>query len=185
MAKRPNPLRRVVTGHDAQGKSCVIFDSDAPHVYHREDVNAFFTDFWIIESIPAVLSGHKDEGSEDRKFSHSPPVGGAVFRIVQVAAPKRNKPRDLKLEQELFVKMNPGGVSELKIDGPAPIYHRTPTVDYAFNLGCDRCLVLDDSEVVVRRGDVVIQLGNYHAWDNRTDEPGCMAFDMIGGKFPD
>jgi len=185
MVKKPNPLRRVVTGHDAHGKSCVIFDGDAPNVYHRPDINAFFTDFWTIESIPAILSGCKDEGSEERKFSHSPPAKGALFRIVQVAAPNKNKFRDLKLEQEMFSQMNPGGVSELKIDGPVPIYHRTPTVDYALNLGCDRHLILDDSEVLVRRGEVVIQLGNYHAWDNRTDEPGCMAFDMIGGEFPD
>jgi hypothetical protein len=37
----------------------------------------------------------------------------------------------------------------------------------------------------MQRGDVVIQLGNYHAWVNRTDESGCMAFDMIGAEFPD
>lgn len=185
MAKNPNPLRRVVTGHDAQGNSCVIFDSDAPNVYHRTDINAFFTDFWTIESIPAGLSGNKDEGAEAAHFSHSPPIKGTLFRIVQSAAPDRSKPRDLKREQEEFVRMNPGNVSELKIDGPAPLYHRTPSVDYGLNLGCDRYLVLDDSEALVRRGDIVVQLGNYHAWPNRTDEAGCMAFDMIGAKFPD
>ena len=129
MAKNPNPLRRVVTGHDAHGKSCVIFDSDAPNVYHRPDINAFFNDFWIIEHMPADLSGNRDEGSEEKKFSHSPPARGALFRIVQLAAPKGDKPRDLKLEKEHFAQMNPGQVSELKIDGPAPVYHRTSTVE--------------------------------------------------------
>jgi hypothetical protein len=185
MAKTPNPLRRVVTGHNADGKSCVIFDSDAPNVFHRPDINAFFNDFWRVETIPAVLSGNEDEGSEDRMFGHSPPARGALFRIVQSAAPKGGKPRDLKLEQEHFSKMNPGGVSELKVNGPVPVYHRTPTVDYGLNLGCDRHLVLDDSEVVVKWGDVAVQLGNFHAWDNRSGQPGCMAFDMIGGEFPD
>ena len=185
MAKNPNPLRRVVTGHDANGRSCVIFDSDSPNVYHRPDTDAYFTDFWTLDRIPALLSGDRDEGSEERQFSHSPPSKGAHFRIVQSGAPRKKGSRDVKLEKELFDKMNTNGLSELKIDGPAPLYHRTPTVDYAFNLGCDRYLVLDDSEVLLRRGEVVVQLGNYHTWVNRTEGPGSMAFDMIGGEFPD
>jgi hypothetical protein len=184
MAKNPNPLRRIVTGHDAHGKSCVIYDSHAPNVYHRPDTDAYFNEVWVIDHMPARISGSEDASSEGRRFTHSPPIQGALFRVVQSGA-GGNKPRNLKREQELFDQMNPDGVSQLKIDGPAPIYHRTPTVDYAFNLGCDRYLVLDDSEVLMKRGEGVIQLGNYHTWVNRTDEPACMAFDMIGGEFPD
>jgi hypothetical protein len=185
MAKNPNPLRRVVTGHDASGRSCVIFDSDAPNVYHREDTDAYFTDFWTINRMPALLAGQRDEGSEERTFSHSPPRRGAHFRIVQSGPPRKKASRDQKLEADLFDKMNTNRLSELKIDGPAPLYHRTPTVDYAFNFGCDRYLILDDSETVMKSGDVVVQLGNFHTWVNRIDEPGIMGFDMIGGFFPD
>ncbi len=185
MAKNPHPLRRVVTGHDASGRSCVIFDSDAPNVYHRADTDAYFTDFWTINQVPALLTGNKDEGSAERTFSHSPPRRGAHFRIVQSGPPRKKGIRNEKLEEELFDKMNTNRLSELKIDGPAPLYHRTPTVDYAFNFGCDRYLVLDDSETAMKSGDVVIQLGNFHTWVNRTNDPGIMAFDMIGGFFPD
>jgi hypothetical protein len=185
MGKNPNPPRRVVTGHDANGRSCVIFDGPTPNEYHRADTNAFFHDFWTIDQAPALLSGDKDEGSADRKFSHSPPVRGAHFRLVQAGGTAGNKPRDVKLEKELFDKMNTGNLTQHRTNGPAPLYHRTPTVDYAFNPGCDRYLILDDSEAVMKRGDVVIQLGNYHTWVNRTQEPGCMLFDMIGGEFPD
>jgi hypothetical protein len=184
MGQKRRSLRRVVTGHDIHGKSCVIFDSDAPNVYQRPGTQAFFTEFWTIERIPAILSGSKDEGSAERRYGHSPPLQGAHFRIVQ-SVPGAEKFKDSKLEQESFDKMNPGSVSQLKVGGPATHFHRTPSVDYAFNLGCDRYLVLDDSETLMRRGDVVVQLGNYHAWVNRTDEPGCMAFDMIGGEFPE
>jgi hypothetical protein len=184
MAKNPRPLRRVVTGHDANGRSCVTFDSDAPNVYQRPGTVAFFTELWTIECIPAILSGNKDEGSAERRFNHSPPTHGAHFRIVQ-SVPDAEKFKDSKSEQESFNRMNPGGVSQLKVGGPAAHFHRTPSVDYAFNLGCDRYLVLDDSEVLIRPGDVVIQLGNFHAWVNRSGELGCMAFDMIGGEYPD
>ena len=184
MAKDPKPLRRVVTGHDRNGKSCVLFDSDAPNVYLRPGSRSFFSEMWTIESMPAVLSGSKDEGGEDRKFSHSPPAKGAHFRVIQ-SEPGGLKFSDPKAEKNFFDELNRGGVSEIKIGGPAPHFHRTPTVDYAINLGGDRYLVLDDSEVLMRRGDVVIQLSNYHAWVNRTDEPGRMGYDMIGGEFPD
>lgn len=162
----------------------MIFDSDAPKVYQRPGTQAFFTEFWTIERTPAALSGNKDEGSAERTFSHSPPIQGAHFRIVQ-SVPDAETFKDSKSEEESFGRMNPGGVSQLKVGGPATHFHRTPSVDYAFNLGCDRTLVLDDSEVLMRRGDVVIQLGNFHAWVNRSGNLGCMAFDMIGGEFPD
>ena len=184
MAENPRRLRRVVTGHDAKGRSCVIFDSTAPNVYQRPVTQALFTEFWTIERIPAVLSSSRDEGGADRKFNHAPPVEGANFRIVQ-SVPDAETFKDSKSEQESFDRMNPGGMSQLRVGGPATHFHRTPSVDYAFNLGCDRYLVLDDSEVLMRRGDVVIQLGNFHAWVNRSGELGCMAFDMIGGEFPD
>lgn len=185
MTKKPVGLRRVVTGHDADGKSCVIFDSDAPNTYQRPGrASTVFTEFWTIEHIPANLSGQRDEGASDRPYSHSPPAKGAHFRIVQ-SSPGGDTFKDQGSEKDSFEQMNPGGLSELKQDGPAPHYHRTPSVDYGFNLGCDRYLILDDSEVLIRRGDVVIQLGNYHAWDNRTGKRGCMGFDMIGGAFPD
>jgi hypothetical protein len=180
----PKPLRRVVTGHDANGRSCVIFDSDAPNEYQRPGTQAFFTMFWTIDQIPATLSDNKDEGSAERKFNHSPPLEGANFRIVR-SVPESENFKDAKAEQESFNRMNPAGLSQLKVGGPAVHFHRTPSVDYAFNLGCDRYLVLDEGEVLMKRGDVVIQLGNYHAWANRTGEAGCMAFDMIGGEFPD
>ena len=32
MTDTPKPIRRVVTGNDAQGRSCVLFDSAAPNV---------------------------------------------------------------------------------------------------------------------------------------------------------
>jgi len=184
MANNPNPPRRIVTGHDRNGKSCIIFDSDTPNVYQRPGADIFFNELWTIEHIPAILSGNKDEGAADRKFNHAPPMKGAHFRIVQ-SAPGWLRFSSPKSEQEFFDQMNRSGVSDLKTNGPAPHFHRSPTVDYAFNLGSDRYLVLDDSEILTRRGDVVIQLGNYHAWVNRTDEPGCMGYDMIGGEYPD
>ncbi|MAF46695.1 MAG: hypothetical protein CMM10_00380 [Rhodospirillaceae bacterium] len=184
MAAEHKQLRRIVTGHDEQGRSRVIYDSGAPNVYRRPgNLNTQFNELWTLESVPAPLSDGRDYGAADRKYSHSPPIGGAHFRIVQ-SLPEGDSFPTKEEEQKSFDEMNTSGVSELKVDGPARHFHRTPSVDYAFNLGCDRYLVLDDSETVMHRGDVVIQLANYHAWVNKSDEMGCMAFDMIGSDYP-
>ena len=44
-------------------------------------------------------------------------------------------------------------------------------------------LILDDSEVLLKAGDIVVQRGTQHAWENRSDKPARMAFIMINGKF--
>jgi uncharacterized cupin superfamily protein len=44
-------------------------------------------------------------------------------------------------------------------------------------------LVLDDSETALRAGDVVVQRGTVHRWENRTERPAQMAFVLVDGAF--
>jgi hypothetical protein len=43
-------------------------------------------------------------------------------------------------------------------------------------------LVLDSGEIVMKPGDVVVQLGNWHGWTNPCTG-SLMAFVMMGAKF--
>jgi hypothetical protein len=61
--------------------------------------------------------------------------------------------------------------------------HRTPSIDYAVCLEGDRRLVLEDSDIVMNKGDVVVQLGNWHTWTKHSDGPNMMSYVMIGGEF--
>jgi uncharacterized cupin superfamily protein len=61
--------------------------------------------------------------------------------------------------------------------------HRTESVDYAVVLEGEITLLLDDSDVVLRAGDVVIQRGTNHAWSNRSGKPVRMLYILIDGKF--
>jgi uncharacterized cupin superfamily protein len=61
--------------------------------------------------------------------------------------------------------------------------HRTRTVDYGIVLDGEVMLVLDDSETVLRAGDVVVQRGTSHRWENRSDAPARVAFILIDGAF--
>ena len=63
--------------------------------------------------------------------------------------------------------------------------HRTQTVDYAVVLKGEVTMLLDDQDVVLKEGDVVIQRGTNHAWSNRSDQPVLMLYVLIDGKFDD
>lgn len=61
--------------------------------------------------------------------------------------------------------------------------HRTETVDYAVVLQGELTMLLDDSEVTLRAGDVAIQRGTNHAWVNRSDTKCRVLFVLIDGRF--
>jgi quercetin dioxygenase-like cupin family protein len=61
--------------------------------------------------------------------------------------------------------------------------HRTQSVDYGIVLDGEVVLVLDDSETVLRAGDVAVQRGTSHRWENRSDQTARMAFILIDGAF--
>jgi quercetin dioxygenase-like cupin family protein len=61
--------------------------------------------------------------------------------------------------------------------------HRTQSVDYGIVLSGEVVLVLDDTETVLRAGDVAIQRGTNHRWENRTAETARMAFILVDGVF--
>ena len=67
--------------------------------------------------------------------------------------------------------------------GVASPVHRTQSVDYGIVLSGEVVLVLDDSETVLRAGDVVVQRGTSHRWENRSADSARMAFILIDGAF--
>jgi quercetin dioxygenase-like cupin family protein len=66
--------------------------------------------------------------------------------------------------------------------GVAPRRHRTSSLDYAVVLSGEIDMELDDKEVHLKAGDVVVQRGTIHNWANRGTEPCIMAFVLIGAK---
>jgi uncharacterized cupin superfamily protein len=60
--------------------------------------------------------------------------------------------------------------------------HRTRSVDYAIVLEGEIDMLLDDSEVHLTAGDVLVQQGTNHAWVNRGTRPCRMAFVLVDAK---
>ena len=57
--------------------------------------------------------------------------------------------------------------------------HTTNSVDYAFVLEGEIWAVLDEGEVLMKAGDVLVQRGTSHAWSNRGDRPCMVGFVLI------
>ena len=62
--------------------------------------------------------------------------------------------------------------------------HRTRTIDYAIVLEGEIDMLLDDTEVHVKAGDILVQQGTNHAWVNNSGKPCRIAFILIDGKTP-
>ncbi len=184
MTDGPRPIRRVVTGNDEQGRSRVLFDSAAPNVNPGIiSRGTGMTDVWVYHESPAPITGERDDGN--LPFHFEPPSEGGHLRIVQSTA----KPQDY--DPAADASAVPLHAPKQRADGvwvrggqncfSAPI-HKSETVDYGIVLEGERVLVLDSGEIVMRPGDVVVQLGNWHGWTNPRSG-SLMAFVMMGGKF--
>jgi uncharacterized cupin superfamily protein len=63
--------------------------------------------------------------------------------------------------------------------------HKTRSVDYAVVMEGEIDMILDDGEVHLASGDVMVQQGTDHAWVNRGERPCRIAFVLIDAKeFP-
>ena len=61
--------------------------------------------------------------------------------------------------------------------------HRTETIDYAIILSGEITMLLEDSEVLLKAGDILVQCGTDHAWTNRSNAPCVVAFILIDGEY--
>ncbi len=181
MTEAKKTFRRVVTGHDAEGRSCVLYDSQTPNAFLRPS-GSCFNEMWTIEDMPAPLKGYEDFGSAGRPFSHSPHLSGCHWRISYSPGPPLQTEAEIKKEKEMHAEEAASG-TERKDGARHWKMHRTPSIDYAACLLGERLLVLEDSDLVIRKGDVVIQLGNWHSWESSSPDPAIMGYVMIGGEY--
>jgi quercetin dioxygenase-like cupin family protein len=177
-------IRRVITGHDANGKAIVLEDRDAPAV--RTNPNRpghISTDLWKTSASPVILRAEEADPTAGPKVIHPPPHG-TVFRISEIG-PETEAIRNMDPEKakEVFKAMGAENASTFGQNKRHPFMHRTETVDYAVVLEGEVVMLLDEDEVHLKAGDVVIQRGTNHAWSNRSSKPVKMLYVLVDGEF--
>ncbi len=171
------PVRRLVTGHDENGKAICIMDSAASNILERPNrPGVALTNIWQTDSTPVPIDAEGDPVAGD--FVLYPPEQGSVFRIIEFW------PEDPEVLAKLdgaaaFAEM---GAAHNVVEGARhPFMHRTDTVDYAVVLSGEMTKLLDDTEYLLKAGDTVVQRGTNHAWSNQSDDVCVMAFVLIAG----
>jgi len=152
------PARRVVTGHDQNGKSVVVSDGPPPqhHSMRGPSIGADFIEMWNAPQAVPLLTSVEPREPNEREFTIMP-AAGHLLRILEVYP--------------------------LKAGGKRTVMHRTQTLDYVVVIEGELVLLLDDSEVTLKPGDVVVQRGTDHAWENRSDQVARAAFFHLDARF--
>ena len=180
----PKIVRRVVTGHDEQGRSIVVSDGPAPFVHvSPNDPEWYSTDIFRTDAMPATIVAQQGETTLGPR-RQLPTEHGTVIRINHFP-PEPEAVRKMTPEDSLRVFSalgNPGAATFGK-GGRHPLMHRTETIDYAIVLSGEIVMLLDEGEVTLRAGDILVQCGTNHAWVNRSDAPAMVVFVLIDGKF--
>ncbi len=172
------PTRRVVTGHDARGRSIFIADGPASNVNIFEKGGGMaVTELWSTPGTPADNTGIDDAGAAP--FHLEPEATGTRFRVVEYPP-----------DSVRFAAGNDAGtIQEMRAGADLatdtdrhPGMHRTDSIDYAIVLSGEIWALMDEGETLLRTGDVLVQRGTSHAWSNRTEEPARVAFVLIGAS---
>lgn len=184
MEQPQKKFRRIVTGHDADGKAIII--SDAPPVRSQlvgGPGGPTFFEVWHTLETPALIHAHPNE-SDENGLVLPPPKSGTRLRVIEFP-PEGEEIRKLTSAQAAakFKSMGSEKASTSGEGAPHPLMHRTKTVDYGVVLEGEITLILDRGETTIQAGDVVIQSGTNHAWANRSGKICRMAFVLIDGEF--
>jgi mannose-6-phosphate isomerase-like protein (cupin superfamily) len=153
--------RRVVTGHSSEGVSIVVSDGPVPVTRELPQDGVAFHEIWNTTGAPAPINALEEVDPTERELAVPPPPLGTKIRINEFA---------------------PGHLDERGLQSPV---HRTESIDYGIVLEGEITLVLDDSEVTLHAGDVVVQRGTDHAWANRGSTTAKVVFVLVDGRFED
>ena len=129
-------VRRIVTGHDADGKAIVVSDGPTPNVLKPDNrPGVEIHNLWVLDESPAKV--HGPEESVDRKIGLLPPKNGSVFRVIKFP-PEKDWIDDVDAEaaKSSFASIGAEGASD-QGEPPHPLMHKTETVDYAIYLRAD------------------------------------------------
>ncbi|MTD53680.1 cupin domain-containing protein [Amycolatopsis pithecellobii] len=173
---KPRAVRRVVTGHDSAGRAVVVADGPSEDVLLIDTARVAIADMWTLTSVPTSIDAweKRDLGTP---MAIGPVVGGLNFRVLQFDPLPADAVIDAKAA---FSEM--GSADAHVGDARHPAMHRTDTVDFGIVISGSITLLLDEEDVTLTAGDIVIQRGTNHAWENRGDEPCLMAVMVVDAK---
>jgi hypothetical protein len=178
------PVRRVVTGHDPQGRAIIQEDGPVPRVQRiGGEHGPLFFEIWNTRATPAPIDRDSGEPPE-QGIQLAPPKGGTRIRVLDIppddASFESLTPEQIKAH---FAEVAAGDAPVQPGAARHAFMHRTETIDYGIVLEGEITLIMDVGETVVRAGDIVVQRGTNHGWANRSGKHCRIAFVLIDGEY--
>lgn len=177
------PIHRVVTGHDADGKAIVASSGPLPTAVEITAIpGTVFHEVWSTAATPAPVDNAADPTLGPLMLP--PPKQGTRIRFVDIPPDTAEfLAQGAGKMKDAFAQIGDEAASTVKAHSPHPLMHRTESVDYGIVIEGELTLVLDDSEVQLKPGSVVVQRGSNHAWANRSGQPCRMLFVLVDGAY--
>ena len=175
-------FRRIVTGHDAQGRSIITSDAPCPHIMTiMGQANFAVTDFWKTSATPADNSARTAADPCSVPTQVAPPDNGSVFRVVQFPPDKDWAAKAAAMGGSVPIDETAKSASKGGEVRHAHM-HRTRSLDYAIVLSGEIWAIMDIGETKLVAGDVFVQRGTNHSWANRSGAPCVVAFVLIDAQ---
>lgn len=169
-------MKRVVTGHNEEGKSVFVKISEPEHVVNIPGM--LWKELWATHPGCKVPVDTSIEPTRNEKWKVFPGPGGTTLRVIDFDPGQEADPASLT-NSDIMDKELPGLSESAEPDAPG--MHTTDTVDYGVVLAGRLALELDDGESVdLEPGDVVIQNGTRHAW--RIKEKCTVLWVIVGAE---
>jgi len=145
-------IRRVVTSEDAAGRGVLLADGEPGNSIVLNGTR--ITRLWEAPGLPASLPLAGDAGATAGN-AYREGFAGTSFYVAEL----------------------PGGAR-----APAIPMHRNRTLDYMAILSGRIVLKIESRELELGPGDVIVQGGNLHTFENRWDESCLLLFVVVTGQ---
>jgi hypothetical protein len=175
------PVRRIVTGHNRERRSIISLDSAPRTIEFKAVPGTVFHELWNTNEMPVRIDNADDPTG--RPLQLHPTTHGSIIRIVDIPPDSVQNKVSAEDVAAGFAAMGAGHAIEGQGKARHRLMHRTQTIDYGLVLAGEIWLLVDEGEVRLGPGDIVIQRGTNHAWSNRTEEVARIAFILLDGKF--
>lgn len=177
MTDQPLPApRRVLTAIDAKGRSYIAEDGPSPAEFVLPGSTYRSTNMWRTHAAPGAIDAH-DDIAEHRGVL--PPSRGTVLRVIDFPPSGDATPEQrAAMVKAVFAALYPDA-DHHEGSARSASMHTTDTVDYAIVLEGEIVAVMDRDETILRAGDILIQRGTPHGWENRSGHPARIAFVLI------
>lgn len=171
-------VRRIVTGNDDHGRSYFAEDGPPPKILSVAERPGYRNmNLWRLTSSPHI----DDPDTAIEQTGVLPPPKGVVFRVVDIPPLPTDPTEAQRQATALFARMFPDAQHDPDSSRSSGM-HRTDTVDFAVVMSGAIVAVMDDGEKMMKAGDILIQRGTNHAWENRTDEMTRMLFVLCDAE---